>query len=443
MNLSTIYEADPYKEISLQLSKQAYKLLQVPLHRISRKEVELKYRKLLREKHLLTVSNRIRQKVLNQMFQISFSKGFLEKYESDLDIENEYNWLKVITRNTKRHVHPFRHLLMLYFLEQDVDDFIKLNTDVGTFGRGPFPCLNKAAPHYQKLVIPTVEVTRDFKTNAPIGTFSCSCGFVYARKDPDQSPEDRLRVGRVKQFGHAWQEKLEQLANVGLSIRAIARELGVDSKTVKRYLSEDVEISKSEVAANQGLLAQYKQDIVKLIKQFPQLSRTALRAKCEKQYIYLYRHDKEWLIDVLPSRNKKQEPTKIVNWSKRDQEYMTRIKKLYKELLQLEKPVRVTRSLIGKRLGILANLEHHLEKLPKTEKLLSDITESVQQFQIRRCCKVIDKMLLEDNQVLLWKVQRIAAVKSHHFYEIKPYLEHYLQQKQDVKNNEQTTSKTE
>ena len=126
MNLSTINEADPYKEISIQLSKQAYKFLKVPIHQISRKEVELKYRKLLREKHLVTVSNRIRQKELYQMFQGSFPIGFLEKYESGLDMDNEYNWLKVITRNGKRHVHPFKHLIMLYFLEQDVDDFIML-----------------------------------------------------------------------------------------------------------------------------------------------------------------------------------------------------------------------------------------------------------------------------------------------------------------------------
>ncbi len=61
----------------------------------------------------------------------------------------------------------------------------------------------------------------------------------------------------------------------------------------------------------------------------------------------------------------------------------------------MEKPVRITNSLIGKQLGILSNLEKHLNKLPKTWKLLSNITESVPQFQIRRCCKIIDQMLHE------------------------------------------------
>ena len=440
MNLSNIYEADPYKEIAIQLSKQAYKLLKVPLHQISRKEVALKYRKLLREKLIVTASNQIRQKELYKMFQSSFPKGFLERYESVLDITNEYNWLKVITRNTKRHVHPFRHLLLLYFLELDVDDFIKMNVDEGPFGSGPYPCLNKAASHYQKPVIPTVEVTRDFKTKAPIGTFKCTCGFIYASRGPDTSSEDCFRIGRVKQFGHVWQGRLKQLAKGDLSIRAIARKLAVDSKTVKRYLQNSVEISKEVSEPSQELMAKYKQDIVEIIQEFPQLSRTTLRAKCKKQYIFLYRHDKEWLMDVLPSNQKKLQPTITVDWSKRDQEYVVKIKRIYKDLLELEKPVRITLSLIGRRLGILANLERYLDKLPKTERLLSEITESVQQFQIRRCCIVIDQMVMKDEPVALWKVQRIAAVKSHYFHEIKSYLANYVHQKQDVKNDEQTTS---
>lgn len=99
----------------------------------------------------------------------------------------------MITRNTKRHVHPFRHLLILYFLEQDVDDFVNQKVNGGPFGMGPWPCLNKVAAHYRESVIPNVKVTRDFKSTASIGIFSCSCGFVYTRKGPDMSLEDRFR----------------------------------------------------------------------------------------------------------------------------------------------------------------------------------------------------------------------------------------------------------
>jgi len=129
----------------------------------------------------------------------------------------------------------------------------------------------------------------------------------------------------------------------------------------------------------------------------------------------------------------------VVDWSKRDDEYYEKVKQLYKELIALEKPIRITNSLIGKRLGILANLDKHIDKIPRTKRLLSDIKESTQQFQIRRCCKIIDRLLREQEPIELWKVQRIGAVKSHHFHEIKSDLEAYIRMKREVKNYEQTT----
>ncbi|EOO22995.1 hypothetical protein ICM_06218 [Bacillus cereus BAG1X2-3] len=53
---------------------------------------------------------------------------------------------------------------------------------------------------------------------------------------------------------------------------------------------------------------------------------------------------------------------------------------------------------------------------------------------------MIDQMITMDEPVILWKVQRIAAVKTHHFHEIKPKLEEYLKKKQDVSNDENTTA---
>lgn len=440
MNLSPIKEVDPYAVISIHLAKQAYKMFHIPLHRISREDLTLKYRAFLRERNLITATNRTRQKELYQAFWSTFPKGFLEQYNCELDLVNEYNWLKVITRNLKRHVHPFRHLLMLYFLKQDVIDFIDCNNDEGPFGVGPYLCLNQAASHYKQRVIPKVEVTRDFKTKAQIGTFRCSCGFVYARKGPDNSLEDQFRIGKIKAFGEVWLAKLEMLARENLSTRGIARKLGVDFKTVKKYLIEKVEINRESYEIGTAQLQQYQNEILAEIKKSPDLSRTELREKLKKQYIFLYRHDKQWLMENLPCNKKKQQPTKKVDWAERDKEYVEDIKILYKQLLEQDKIVRITISVFGKQLGILANLERHLDKLPTTKKLLEEITESVEQFQIRRCCKIIDLMLLENDSVQLWKVQRLAAVKSHHFHKIVHILEIYLEGKKDVKHDKQTTS---
>ena len=146
--------------------------------------------------------------------------------------------------------------------------------------------------------------------------------------------------------------------------------------------------------------------------------------------MYLYRHDKQWLFNVLPTIQKRKNNVKTVDWNKRDKEYSTRIKALNERLRASEKPIRITTSIMGKRLGILANLERHLEKLPITKKLLKQITESVEEFQIRRCYKVIDEMIREEVDIRLWRVQRLAGVKSKDFKKIRPILEMYIEKEQ-------------
>ncbi|MCW1941173.1 TnsD family Tn7-like transposition protein [Bacillus anthracis] len=60
------------------------------------------------------------------------------------------------------------------------------------------------------------------------------------------------------------------------------------------------------------------------IQKFPNLSRTALRERFKKQYMFLY--DKGWVMKNLPIKQKKPEPTKRVDWDKRDREYVVKIK---------------------------------------------------------------------------------------------------------------------
>lgn len=437
MNLTAIYEAEPYKDIAITLAKQAYQLLQLPLHELSREIISSKYRALLRKQNLITASNRVRQKELYQAVSSHFPNGFLQRYESELNEEYEYNWLKVLLRNSKRHVHPLRHLFLLHFLQQDLESLKTTSTDRGTFGAGPFPCLNKAASHYKQFIIRDVEVTRDFKTKNLIGTFTCSCGFIYARKHTT----DIFKIGRVKAFGDVWLQKLNELANENLSIQSMARELGVDPKTIKRYLNGNVELNKHEdLKTVDEQLVRYKQELLEGMKQLPNLSRTQLRQQFQKQYIYIYRYDNAWLKKNLPLKQQKQKSTQSVDWIKRDQQYVKQIKALHNQLLTEEKPIRITQSIIGNRLRIIANLERHLNKLPQTKRLLQEITESVRDFQLRRCYKIIDELLQNNEPILLWQVQRVAAIKSHHFHEIKPILERYIVMKRDVTNHERTTS---
>ncbi|HDR4539441.1 TPA: hypothetical protein QCQ43_005797 [Bacillus cereus] len=101
-----------------------------------------------------------------------------------------------------------------------------------------------------------------------------------------------------------WNSKFKQLSKKGLGTRAIARELGVDSKTVKKYLERHEVVSNQVKIENKALLEQYRNELIEGIQKLPNLSRTALRERSKKQYMFLYRHDKEWLMKNLPIKQK-------------------------------------------------------------------------------------------------------------------------------------------
>ncbi|WP_368657329.1 TnsD family Tn7-like transposition protein [Metabacillus halosaccharovorans] len=489
-------ESCEFKEVQVKLAKMAYRLLQIPINQFSIENVFKKYRTLLRENNWLMTNNRLKKDEFFKAFISKFPPGFLEKYESPIEFERSNPWLQVMVTNYLRNgTHPFRHLLLLYFFEQDIDSFLELKGDEGPFGSGPWPCLNKAAKHYKDLVISEVEIkTRD---KVLIGKFSCSCGFKYTRIGPDKSEEDKWRKSRITAYGNVWEEKFEELVNMNISRKEIASELDVSLKTVynlidskktsqeltEKYRAELIEWREQFPDANrmqfqtelkktftylynherewldvnlpskrdtlhtpknpnvtlknnfENRIKYYRSLLLDAIKECPDLTRTKLRKKFYTAYTYLHKNDKEWFDANLPQTHQAKTITNATDWDLRDQEYCQRIKEVYPELLALEKPVRITGTLFSKRLNIFnLSVNSYVEKLPKTNKFLNEITETVREFRIRRCCIVIDQMLEEHNYVRWEKLRESCAIEAKNFKKIKPDLEEYInkQQKQEM-----------
>lgn len=424
-------EHDEFAIVQLKLAKMAYQLFHIPNNKLSRELIALKYRALFRERNLITLTNKVRKNELYRTFSKKFPKGFLEKYESPLDVTDGNNWLNIITINLKRHIHPFRHLLMIYFLDQNIESFLAVEPDQGPFGMGPWPCLNKFSKHFEQDVVNKLVIKRGHRTKNPVGEFSCSCGFIYARKGPDKTANDRNRISYIKDYGDSWRAQLKELHKGGVSIYKIAKHLEASPKVIRTQLGYSEKLKEDINSMNkEELIEKYRIELLKGMKKFPDYSRTELLGKFKKIYRFLSKNDKEWFSSNIPNKQKKVQ-VKTVDWNFRDQEYYAKINVLYAELLALDKPVRITRGIIGRRLNILSNIEKRLViKLPHTNRLLNEITESVQDFQIRRCLKVIDKFLEGGELVVLWKVRQKAGINSsHHFNEIKPMLEEYLKGK--------------
>lgn len=360
----------------------------------------------------VTPSGQLRFIQIIRDFLAFFPNDLLQFLDCNISHENKDTWIHKILRGKQRIFHPLRHLLVHIFLDLDLSEVIFETTT--PFGNGPWPCLNKAAKHHMENVTDQCTVTRGSKSGkSVVGTFSCSCGFIYSRTGPDEGSEDRTRIGRIKSFGHDWVEMLQQLNQQSISLRAKAKLLGVDPGTVK--------IQTARLITNQS--AECKDiDQEKAIRCGRFLS-SIMEAKKNsipnrqvntKDYAWLYRNDRTWLLHVI-SENKKDyiKQTKI-DWKKRDKEILKEVRKAIKEVGYTDKPKRITIVEIAKNMNGTNGrlLFHSLQKLPRTKEFLGKRIETTEQYQTRRLGWAFEKLKKEQPFIKGWHLLKKAGLNK-------------------------------
>lgn len=376
--------------------------------------IQQAYKYLLQKHGYATVTGSVDQKTLAEQFRLFYGEELLETLQSPVDPDNQSCWLKAITRKHRKAFHPIRHLLFIHLFNETLETFYQYASRMyQPFGDGPYVCLNAAADHYSQPVIPNVKVTICTDTRRPVGTFTCFCGFSYSRRGPDQTNKDRYKIGRIKNFGQVWEQKLQELVHVQkLSYHAAAKRLHVDIGTAKKYATRKKK-ENPDVSYNTQSLDKKRELWLQLQKDHPNVPVTKLRKVDYALYGWLYRHDKQWLLAHSPKMNKASPTNQRVNWIERDQKVLKEVQTAVHQLLQAKKPVHINVSRIGKKIRRLALLERHLKKLPKTSDYLNEIVETKEQFQIRRVRWAAKELYQHNEEIIEWRIRRLARLKNN------------------------------
>jgi hypothetical protein len=417
-------------ELYNMVSDSASYLINNDLKSYNQHSVYEKYRIILKNKGFMTYNGTIRQRQLHEEFLDFYGERFLHNINSEVVFEDTYNWLRIITQKPEKVIHPVRHILFINFLTESIRGFFEAEYDlVNPFGKGPWPCMNPVSDHFRKDVVSECVITADFKTRQPVGTFSCSCGFVYSRKGPDRIKDDKYKVGRIKQFGHVWENKLKELLLENrYSIRQLGNKMDCESKTILRYsrklgmdnllksnakLEEDAKEARVDNSFQTG--EQYKTDILEYIRNNPDKNRKEVRNNFKKQYAWLYRNDRVWIDnnfpEKIPFKERNKGYTNPVDWKQRDIELLKEIEIEYAKLIAQDKPIRITKSLLGKRTGKSAALDINIDKLPETKAYIENVIESVEDFQIRRVRKICEELYEIKGSLKEWEAIRKAGLR--------------------------------
>jgi hypothetical protein len=321
--------------------------------------------------------------------------------------------------------HPIRHLLLLKLLGLDAKELFNSFAEFKPFGDPPYPCLNKAAPHYGKLRIRHSQVfdnlTKGEKFRRPIGIFTCDCGFIYQRLGPDKSDEDKFRYDSVREYGNLWEKELANYwANLDLSLSEIARRFGTTTLLIARHaIRLDLPRNSEGTRSLQGYdryfkprksfsenLEQYRNQFLEALKKNPKANRTLLIKKANFTLLWLYRNDREWLDEHLPEQAKVNRKIDRFDWEKIDKDLSEQIKQVCREIR--ETPDRLTRVSITeiiKRTGQKAWIEKREKKLPLTAKVIAESLETLEEFMIRKLLwaesKFIGEKLIPTKNILM------------------------------------------
>ncbi len=398
-----------------------------------------KYISILKEKGFATANGRVYQEELIQAFRCFYGDDLLPKVQCDVEVMND-NWLSGIVRKHRKAFHPLRHLLLIRFLTGNMYDFFEQKHTYAPFGYGPWPCMNAAASHYRRAVVRNLKVEYSSDLKKPVGTFTCSCGFIYSRSGPNKYEQDIYKVGRIKQFGPLWENKLRELVETDkVGLRHVARILNADTNTIKRYVkllnlkaawktdtrNAKPNVSQDSFIENENTSTRdcYRVKWSELKSNHPEATKTQLRNLNEATYIWLYRNDRDWLNNNSPAKeNGIHENTRVI-WSERDEEIFKKVKQLVIETLNTEmRPKRITIGYIGKKLGQLSLLEKHMNKMPKTHKYLKNAVETTEQFKIRRIRWCANELRNKGEEIKEWKLIRMAGIRPEYSAEIKDIL---------------------
>jgi hypothetical protein len=390
------------------------------------------YKRALISRGLATYSGRIRMTELQEAFASYYPDDVLSYLHCNLNKLSPDNWLARLVRKPDGSQHPLQHLLLMHFLGTPIEAFFCNPSNSDPFGTGPWPCLNAASDHYHQRQIEQCKIAHgQYLGGRPVGTFSCPCGFVYTRWGPDASVEDQLRFSKIKAFGHIWEAKLQALwKDESVSLRGIARQLGVDPLTIKRHASrlglsfprpssissrlrENLQLQPRMLKTPDATtLEAYRTSWLTSLGTNPETGVTKLRRITPGIYTWLYRYDKIWLKEHTPVHAKKNRTVcHRVDWAERDARLAEEVISAAIRLKNLlGRPVHLTLSAIARELGQSALLQQHLDKLPRTAEALKEHIESREAYAVRRIRWTAMNCIQKNIRLERWQLIRKAGV---------------------------------
>lgn len=140
-------------------------------------------------------------------------------------------------------------------------------------------------------------------------------------------------------------------------------------------------------------------------------------------YAWLYRHDKDWLLNSLPQRKAKPIHQQKVDYGHWDADVVDELEQYWQSSLHNPKRQRLSQNHLLRQVSRSNSVVKHLAELPMTRMWLNGHAESVEDFQIHRLRSAKSRCEVQGVSVKRWRLLREACIRKEL---ITPKIEMFL-----------------
>ncbi|MEK3880143.1 TnsD family Tn7-like transposition protein [Paenibacillus sp. FSL M7-0420] len=375
---------------------------------------------------------------------IRFQGGRLYKKKLLLDFSNFYGieYLKLIGLDvnqlisSRQMVKLFEknylkdnfilYLLIMRFFGGEVGEWFSKDEEYSIpipFGNGPWLCVNKICPQYNRRVI--FKLLRKAQRWVT-GQFTCPyCGIIYTRRGLPHIEDERTY--NIDTMGHLFIEQAINYYENGMTIDEIATKVASNRVTIRKYLLPHRGLKRVrdypggiepanviEMGYRQAAAANwnYRDDFLEVKEMLgPNASRHNFRKCIPSQYEWLLKNDREWIEEHLPSRKAIPQP---INTKKLDDE-LFHIMEVAIETVKKNPPAGQISNITffkGLPRKLKARYYEFQNDLPRTTKLLEANVESIDQYAIRILPYALDKIRNSDSKYRNLSIKRLQRIST-------------------------------
>lgn len=338
-----------------------------------------------------------------------YGEDFLNATGLSVSAAQRLTWPREMMVRARASFQPLQHLLLSHFLEW-YSTSVKGKGQTLT-ARQNFICPNPYANHGTGHVIERVKVEQTVEGR--VGRGHCRCGLKFSFQQcrvGTAEPE----IARVHEFGNDWREATRTMRRNGMSFSAISREMGVSVSTLKsmvrRKYASDATATKADVDI-------WRRDWELLLERVAPLGHEAAQKLNRGLYLRLNRYDKAWLREsgrrhwLKRSGGPRRERA---DWGGRDKVWSEALRAAAAKLYaSVPRSKRVSRAAIISEADVHQFGQPALNRLPLCQAVLSELEESMEQFQIRRLEWGAQRLFDSAEVLTAAKLLKLACIRKN------------------------------